>query len=149
MVDFESMTALWISDGATVTLVNSSFNGINIVGRAFNRAVISVNAVSNDTNIAQQQDSILRLQQCSITGNKAASVIAASNIKPFQDFEARVFSDVSFSVQYNADSQPGLTQPLSAAPASRPGITASSVWFKTAHQVCSKRCPTTRHVCGK
>lgn len=136
------ITALSISNGATVTLVGCSVLDNRITGTQLDDAVISVEAVDPDNTFSQQQDTILRLQQCSFGDNDSDHVLVSeSGSAIHSEYEAFIFSDVSREVhQYIAeDILLTSTQPLVDAPISRPGITATSSWFVTTQEVCCLR----------
>lgn len=136
ITDFSSTTSnLWVSDGATVNLDNCSIVKNTVTGTKVNNAVISLNAVELGSNDIVEQDTILRLQQCTITGNTAKEIIIANNKRLFTAFQALIFSDTDFTVKY-IDVKVGTTQPISEAPVSRPGITATSAWFVAIQEVC-------------
>lgn len=137
IIDFESATsAIFISQGATVTLQNSTLTRNTITGSFLNVAIISVNAVDpNDNNVPQ--DTILRLRQCTLAGNTATNVLTATaDSEPFELFGVGVYSDVEREVFLNgAIPLRGNTLGLEEAPGGRPGIDESSVWFVDLQQV--------------
>ena len=133
-MDFAShASALFVASGATV-LLNTSIFSHNVISDAYpNSAVISANAVNPQFNNGQQQDTILRLQNCTIAkGNSNSTLqLAAFTGIPYSNFDVSVFSDVDREVLRYADSEStsGTTLSLVKSPASRPGIDASSPWF--------------------
>ena len=140
MIDLSSeAAALFISNGGTVNLDGCTISRNTIYGAQLNSAVISVNAVSPDSDEAQQQSTILRLQQCTLSGNTAPSLLTATSadVSPWPLFEAEIYSDVEREMQLNIDSGiwEGPTPPLIQAPASRPGIDGTSAWFVALQQV--------------
>lgn len=76
----------------------------------------------------QEQDTILRLQQCTLSGNTASDVLVSlGGDYPFTWLEAEIYSDDERGVYYQKDTDSiGTSLPLSQAPANRSGINASS-----------------------
>lgn len=113
---------MYITNGATVTLVNSEFtrNTVNS-----NQALIQVAGVQTEN------PNILRLQNVSLTDNAVSQLLEVdANISP----EVQIFSDELRAVEYDSSvastsTSFNSTLPLSEAPADRPGITASSPWL--------------------
>ena len=136
ILDFESETsAFWISGGATVTMNGCALSS-NVVTGKYYSAVVSVNAVDPDSSSSQQQDTILRLQQCTLANNTAPNIIFSDGQSSVHSlFDVEVYSDEERAVFYTKNDAMGTTSPLSTAPASRPGITASSPWFIGVQQV--------------
>jgi hypothetical protein len=132
---------MWVNNGATATLKECAFVHNAINDTYDNSAVLTV-AASREGNVdAQQQDTIVRLEQCNFTNNIAQSLLTAQIGADFLDptFSARIFSDVNLSVVIlDGNSRTtDLTEPLSAAIAERLGITSTSLWLRRAQQVRS------------
>lgn len=135
--DFNStISALWVSDGATVTLVNTHISDCSINGFFGNSAVVSVNAVqTRSTYFAQQQDTILRLKRCTLTNLAASHELVEFVSDPFRAYDARVYSDEARVIyRVTGDTHRQLTEKvstkwLSEAPADRPGIDAVIHWL--------------------
>lgn len=146
VIDFSTTeTAMAIINGATVTLADCSF-ARNIINATFqNSAIIVVNAVVPDIPDKQDQDTILRMQQMSFIDNTAPSIIAsATQVVPFLDFDVAVYSDEKMKV-YAVSASPFIdtTLSLDEAPASRPGVDASSSWFLNMQEVRYRWCIST------
>ena len=142
ITNFESDTsALWINNGATVTLEGCTLSRNSISDAYTNSAVISVNAVDPDSSVSQQQDTILRLRQCTFSSNTANHTLVAREISPYTLFDVGIYSYVERKVwklrELNGDylRSQGTTLPLAQAPTSRPGIDASTPWLLNVQQV--------------
>lgn len=128
---------MFISEGSTVRLQGCSFSRNDISGSSENKAVVSVNAKSNNYLDGQPQDTILVLLDCTFTGNSGASeaILANSGSDAFPLFSAEVFSDADTVVFWTEIAFLGPARPLEQVPLSRPGIEDSSEWFVNAQQV--------------
>lgn len=127
-----------------MTVEGCSITGNRIVGTFNNTAVISVSAVDPENLLGQQQDTILRLQQCNISDNIASHNLLSVEDGYFSDYKARIFSDISLEVHYtdrpllqtaSGETQQSSSEPLADAPANRTGITAASPWFVMTQEV--------------
>jgi hypothetical protein len=132
-------SAMWASDGATVRLVGCSFTG-----NTPDTAVLLALAVAPEEPDAQDQDTIVRLLQPTFTDNVAEQQLITFQGKylifTFSEFAARIYSDVTHEVIHITDGKnksEGFTEPLSAAPAARQGITGSSDWLQMTRKVRS------------
>lgn len=133
LLDFESEnSALWMDYGATVTLDSSTLSRNYITGTLTNNAVVSVNARGINNINAQQQNTVLRLQQCTLAGNSGPNIFVAHS---WGGLDVEVYSDVERDVFFTKNDAMGTTTPLSMALASTPGINASSPWFIDVKQV--------------
>jgi hypothetical protein len=136
---------MFISEGATVTLVGCSFIDSTITSPYPFSAVLSANAV-NLYKSAHTQDTIVRLEQCTFSGNKADSVLLTyeGNVN-FAAHFAFIYSDTHthkvLHVTVDDDGAINRTEapakPLSTAPADREGITSTSPWLQSVQQVRS------------
>ena len=129
IIDFESeYSALQISDEATVTLEGCTLSRNSISDAYANNAVIRV----------LDEDTILRLRQCTLSGNTAPNMLAVRcNSCAMSD--VGIYSDVEREVYLDSDSpSQATTLPLAQAPASRPGIDASTPWLLNVQQVRSR-----------
>ena len=138
IVDFESVnTALWIGLGATVTLQDSSLSRNSISDTLPSNAVIDVYAVRLDASGAQQQDTILRLQECIISSGTGVISLIAFTAEPYTEFNASIYSDLKSDVYlFNDSPTQGTTLPtLPLAQAPARGINASFEWFLDVQQV--------------
>jgi hypothetical protein len=143
---FAGDSAMWITEGATVTLVGCSFIDSIIHSPLPFSAVLSVCAVNVEYHDAQLQDTIVRLEQCTFSGNDADNVLATykGNVN-FAAYSAIIFSDtITHKVlQVTVDDDDAINRteaparPLSTAPAGREGITSTSPWLHSVQQVCS------------
>jgi hypothetical protein len=134
-----------IAEGATVTLVGCSFINSTTTSPYPFSAVLSANAV-NLYKSAQTQDTIVRLEQCTFSGNKADSVLVTyeGSVNYAAHF-AFIYSDsITHKVLHVTVDDDGAinrteapARPLSTAPADRKGITSSSPWLQTVQQVRS------------
>jgi hypothetical protein len=135
---------MFIAEGATVTLVGCSFINSTITSSYPNNAVLSVNAVGFENITAQQQDTIVRLEKCTFSGNNAEYVLLTykGNVN-FPTHFAYIFSDnvthnvlhVTVDDEYAINRTEAPARPLSTAPAGREGITSSSPWLQSVQQV--------------
>jgi hypothetical protein len=119
--NFSAFYALFVTDGATATLAGCKF-----IGNSVHDSVLFVFAFGTYVTV-------VRLKRCTFTGNAAGNLLTSR----YQD--AYIYVDeatlkVIKSSDSTADSK---TEPLSAAPADRPGLTALSDWYLFARQVCS------------
>jgi hypothetical protein len=133
------LSAMWVSNGATVTLVESSFVGNSITGVYNESAVLSVIAVEAINWDAQLQDTIVRLEQVEFTDNVADSLLTAQQGGTFLDsrFSALVYSDFILDVvSIDVDSFTlSVSEPLDAVPVGRRGISRNSAWLRRVQQV--------------
>lgn len=139
IIDFTcENTILWISDGATVTLKRSTI-AYNAVYPRPNATVISVHAVDPKRigGVAQQQDTILRMDRCFILSNTPPSVVMeSSGSYEVSKFDVGIYSNTQLFVNYFNDSKLDReASPLSDAPTSRHGISNLSPWFLDQQQV--------------
>jgi hypothetical protein len=130
---------MWVSSGATATLVGCSFSNNSNFNTTYNSAVLSVNAVNPNVAYSQLQDTIVRLQNCSFPVLNS-SVVSHQDSDLFPAYSARVYSDNAtlevLQVSRNGeDINLGSAEPLSAAPAGRKGIAGTSTWLQEAQQV--------------
>jgi hypothetical protein len=133
------VSALWISNGATVNMVGCSFTRNFITGAKLNDAVISVNAVQPNGSIyGRAQDTMLRFQQCSEENNHGR-FLSAYNEGSFGSFDVLIFSDGNFTVNRVINlGEVKYEDPLPLTdPQSRRGIDNSSDWFLQTLQVCT------------
>jgi hypothetical protein len=112
---------MWVGDGATATLVGCSFIGNNV-----GSAVLNV----KDTDIPGV--TVVRMEQCTFTSNKAELLIS-NNVVYVDDATLDVIQSSSDSSSTSTYS----TAPLSAQPADRRGLTSASAWFQSAREVRS------------
>jgi hypothetical protein len=168
--DFAGDTAAaWVSDGATVTLVRSSFTANYITDTYYNSAILTVSAVdSNGGSVGgsggRPQDTIVRMQQCTFSNDFTANQLLTIKGNYFSEYSAVIYSDdASFHVVHVSDQGavrvPGSTKPLSGADAARQGLSGKSAWLQRAqrdhsmssfslespHQVMASMQPT--HAC--
>jgi hypothetical protein len=144
---FLGVSGMIITNGATVTLVESSFVNITIILSYPDSAVLSVNAVHRHSSNAQLQDTIVRLEQCTFSGNTAETVLKTykGNVD-YSAYSAFIFSDTLphevLQVTVGDDDLINKTEapakPLSTAPAGREGISRSSPWFQSVQKVRSQ-----------
>jgi hypothetical protein len=111
-------SALWVGDGATATLVGCSFIGNNV-----RDAVLNVLTIGT----------VVRLQRCTFTGNKAEYLVLVFSASK----QAVYVDEATLEVIERSDTLGFTSEPLSAAPADRPGLTTLSDWYLFARQVCS------------
>jgi hypothetical protein len=96
--DFQAdLYVMRISNGATVTLTESSFTGNVITFNHPVQAIILVEQVWVDGFYPfQEQDTIVSLEKCKFVNNSAFNLITAQNFEiwhSFNSYKARVFSD--------------------------------------------------------
>jgi hypothetical protein len=133
---------MWAEIGATVTLFRCTFANNSITGTHYNSAILSVNAVKSVPD-AQLQDTIVRLEQCSFTRNRALSLLVVNKRDSMYDeYSAVVYSDdadleILYVLENGRKKVQGFAQPLEAAPAGRHDITSTSAWLRSAQQVRS------------
>jgi hypothetical protein len=140
---------MWIRDGATVRLVDCTFTNNNVVEGISNRSVIYIDGTfwhPFDEELAPvPRDTIVRLDRCTFEDNNASNLIAVyvdnvTVIPPNDTISAHVLSDDNIMVlhtgyAYDPPSQLRSPEPLSAAPAGRPGITGTSDWLQRIQRV--------------
>lgn len=143
--DFVSEQAcLLFSNGATANL-HGCIITVNAVSETYsNSAINSVNAVDPDFAFSQDQDTLLMLQQCNLSGNDVPYDSVASTTPPYTHFGAFIYSDVNRYVHY--DAQPPRTKvslPLAQFPDSRSAIVNKEYWIHKPvriHQIGSLFC---------
>jgi hypothetical protein len=143
VADIAADAAMWISNGATVTLVECSFIHNKVTNPHYITSVLSVNAVNPSYPHAQLQDTVVRMQRCTFSGNSAQRMLMTySGVQPYTSHSAFIYSDdASLDVTRVLDDVESVTrgapEPLSAAPAGRPGINSTSTWLQRVQQVCT------------
>jgi hypothetical protein len=109
---------LFVIDGATATLAGCKF-----IGNSVHDSVLFVFASGTEVTV-------VRVERCTFTGNEAEDLLSSK-----QDVYV---DEATLNVIKSSDISPETkTEPLSAAPADRPGLTALSDWYLFARQVCS------------
>lgn len=141
IIDFNSVSAaLWVSNGATVTLQDSTITRNTISSKSKNSTLIGVSAVEPSKIYTQEQDTILRLQNVTLTGNLGPPRIITDFSKAGVEsaYGAGVFSDEDlfvFFAEAGGGVALGVTSPLEQAPANSPGVNASDPWFVSVQEV--------------
>lgn len=148
LLDFASdRSILTVVYGATVTLEGCTISRNTITGRQGDGAIVNVNVGHPDSLYPSQTNTILRMQQCFMSGNDAPHDILGNTVVTSKGIEVSVYSDTQRPVHSN-DSAPAhdTTFPLSQAPSTYPGINASSPWFENIRQVRSQMLACYRHI---
>jgi hypothetical protein len=126
---------MWVSDGATVTMVACVFTNNVIHTQSNPAAILSINEAHPGLG-KQQQDTIARLQQCNFTGSNYAAYFsdADRSSKPaanpghnliFTDGHLRILQVFASGENRTL----GFGGALSEAPTERQGITGTSPWL--------------------
>jgi hypothetical protein len=126
---------MWVGDGATVTMVASVFTD-NVVHTPANHAAILSVSETHPGLGKQQQDTIVRLQQCIFTGSNYAAYFTDADMSsepaanPDHDL---IFTDGNLQILQVFSSGEnrtlGFVGALSEAPAERQGINGTSPWL--------------------
>jgi hypothetical protein len=155
------LCATWASNGATVRMVECIFSNNSITASGSNSAVLSVNAVNPSSWTAQNQDTIVYLEDCTFTRSNSPSDFILTNEESdmFSSYSALVFSSSDLEVLHVSTNgqirTPGYSELPSEAPLARKGLMSNSSWlqgiqvrsfgplsllmFKTVPKVCLKK----------
>jgi hypothetical protein len=147
--DFPDGEPLFAADGATVTVIDSSFDGNSEAASHRPRAIIGA-YIRNSASL--RQPSLIFLQQCSFYNNSAEYEVLKDpehyDYSPSKSF-AVIYSDYftfkMLEISNPSQSYPNkFPEPLSAVPADRIRINCSSAWLQRVQQVrsCSEPSPT-------
>jgi hypothetical protein len=136
---------MYVDAGATVTMVGCSFTSNTLVGESSTNGVLTVGGFGSDDKAASNHlldDTIVRLQTCTFeesSGDAPIRTLDDSGVGPPNYASlAHIYSDNDIMVQgenYLGTPQLNVTEPLSAAPAGRPGISGESNWLKQVQEV--------------
>jgi hypothetical protein len=138
--------AMWVHNGATVTLVDCTFKNNAIIDPYYNSAILSITAVDLSVADAQLQDSIVLMKGCLFQDNSGAhDIVRDTGSDPYPKYSALLYADASYEVklvsQNGAQQSLVLNEPLSDAPANRQGISETSSWLQMVKKVCPSLYP--------
>jgi hypothetical protein len=143
--NFSAKRIMYVDAGATVTMVGCSFTSNTLVSKSSSDGVLTVWGFGCDDKAASNHlldDTIVRLQTCKFensSGDAPIKTLDDSGVDyPNNASLVHIYSDNDIMVQGENDlgtPQLGVTEPLSAAPAGRPGISGTSNWLKLVQEV--------------
>jgi hypothetical protein len=126
---YTDASPFWVGDGSTVTCKRCKLFNNTVVLKYANSAVVSANAVDSTASYSQHQNTILRLEQCTVVENSAEVTFVEYHGNPFYYYNALIYSDVAVDVlRVDASEALETSKPLTDAPADRPGIENASPW---------------------
>lgn len=137
ITDFTTSSTLFISNGATVSLVRNSIQS-NVIPDALANATVpnSVIVVAASIKSAAKQNSLLTLEQCSLLGNTAThTLVAHKDEDTYKVADAAIYSDQTQAVTTTGTSEVLQTMPLDQYPPTRPALDAQSFWFLMTQEV--------------